>query len=134
MTACRCLSQSVENGILARRLGALYKSLPKTHLFDFVWLDVVVANVFNAVPRPDELIDCHALILPNESLSQMCLPTDCRSAVALFSDRLQRLVSQGFAQPRPQNVVAAKVNLFDPVDNCSQRSYKQSSVTAPVQR
>jgi hypothetical protein len=41
----------------------LYEGLAKTNFFDLVWFDTVLADVFETISRPYELIDCHALIL-----------------------------------------------------------------------
>ena len=65
------LSQNVVNGILAWRLGVLYKRVAKTNLFNFIRLDAVLANVFNVVLRLNELIDCHTLILGHGSLRKI---------------------------------------------------------------
>jgi len=42
--------------------------LTKTNFFDLVWFDTVVADVFNTISRPYELIN-HALILGKTQVS-----------------------------------------------------------------
>ena len=57
------LPEHVVDGVRPCRFGALHQGSPKAHFFQFMGFNAVLANVLNAIFRPNELIDRHLAIL-----------------------------------------------------------------------
>ena len=66
VTTCIRLAAHLVDRVFALRLRSLHQATTKADLFDFFRRYSVACNVVNSVLRPDEFLDPHSTILPDQ--------------------------------------------------------------------